>query len=276
MRRRRWPLLLNGPLGAVQARALQSGGAESWAVRRHGRSPFTRSPYRPDVNGNAGETPALPGTAGAVACLEFKAHVTRMANKWVSSPAQGVPGATLTSRERLPIGGMAMCTLLRAVRCAVRPGLLAGVAVLLVGCSGGSRLTEEIIVDNRDADCTVVSGGWGVADSGDGNGCWGPDFLYLHAGEPAGVVRFAPRVPARNAYDVYIYWSAAANRTTEQPVLVQGATGAAVTYHVNLQRGGNRWYHLGRHTWETGISYIEFSNAAPSGYCNADAVRLTR
>ena len=40
---------------------------------------------------------------------------------------------------------------------------------------------EEIIIDNRDADFTIVSGEWGTADASNGNGCYGEDFRYLAA-----------------------------------------------------------------------------------------------
>jgi len=74
---------------------------------------------------------------------------------------------------------------------------------------------------------------------------------------------------------VYIYWSAATNRTTAQPVVVRDSSGLT-TYSVNLQENGNQWYELGSHDFEAGTNgYIEFNtNTSAAGYCNADAVHF--
>jgi hypothetical protein len=149
-------------------------------------------------------------------------------------------------------------------------------ALVLTGC-GGRKATEEVIVDNRDPGCKVISGGWDTADRGDGNGCWGDNFLYLLADRKnVGRVRFAPNVSAKATYDVYIFWSADPNRTTDQPVIVHDANGKDTTYHVNLQQHGNQWYLLGKHEMAPSGCTIEFTNDTAEGYCNADAVRLTR
>ena len=155
-------------------------------------------------------------------------------------------------------------------------GLVLGVAAQ--GCRRASVAPApgERIVDNRDAGCRVVSGGWGTADTSDGNGCWGADFLYLAADrENVGRVRFAPGVPIKAEYDVSIYWSAASNRTKAQPVTVCDANGKTTTYHIDLQRHGHQWRRLGRHIMGP-ESYVEFTNDTDAGYCNADAVRLVR
>lgn len=133
---------------------------------------------------------------------------------------------------------------------------------------------QEMIIDNLDAGCRIAGGAWDTADSSDGNGCYGEDFLYLHAGDDPGAVRFIPDIKVAGKYTVYIYWSADPNRTTAQPVTVHDASGDK-TYTVNLQKNGNQWFKLGSHTFNTGTDgYIEFNNNTEEGYCNADAVRL--
>jgi hypothetical protein len=153
-----------------------------------------------------------------------------------------------------------------------------GSAVLAMGMGVGNCQNQptEVIVDNRDAGCTIEAGNWDTAATTDGNGCYGPDFLYSLADRVNfGRVRFTPDVPATGTYTVAIYWSAAANRTTDQPVIVHAANGDT-TYHVNLQLYGHQWYTLGQHTFNAGAAgYIEFSTDTDAGYCNADAVRLT-
>jgi hypothetical protein len=145
----------------------------------------------------------------------------------------------------------------------------------LTGCDVNPTPPEEIIIDNRDRGCGIVTGVWDTSDATDGNGCWGPDFLYHFADrtQPA-AVRFYPEITKPGRYIVFIYWSAHANRTQDQPVVVRDAEGKT-TYHVNLQENGNRWFELGRHNFDTQTkSYIEFNTYTDDGYCNADAIRL--
>ncbi|MHC4444232.1 MAG: golvesin C-terminal-like domain-containing protein [Planctomycetota bacterium] len=135
---------------------------------------------------------------------------------------------------------------------------------------------QEIIIDNLDPESVVVAGDWETVGSDDGNGSYGPDFLYHFSDQVnVGIVRFTPTITTAGSYTVYIYWSAGSNRTTAQPVVVHDAAGNT-TYNVNLQQDGNQWYELGSHTFNAGTGgYIEFNtNTSAAGYCNADAVRL--
>lgn len=133
---------------------------------------------------------------------------------------------------------------------------------------------QEIVIDNLDPGCKTINGAWDTADSSDGNGSYGDDFLYLHADSDPGAVRFTPDITGAGKYTVYIYWSADPNRTTAQPVTVHDAS-ADKTYTVNLQENGNQWFKLGTHTFNAGTDgYVEFTNDAEEGYCNADAIRL--
>ncbi len=147
--------------------------------------------------------------------------------------------------------------------------------ILLAGCPG-FLLPQEVIVDNRDPGVLVIAGQWDVADTSDGNGAYGQDFMF-HPADRANVarVRFTPDVVVAGSYGVYIWWSAAPNRTTEQPVIVHDATGD-VTYHVNLQQHGDQWFLLGYHTFYSGTGgFVEFStDTDDSGFCIADAIRL--
>lgn len=165
--------------------------------------------------------------------------------------------------------------------------LLCGVVSMGLGCGEKAEkgakappkpaaVAEEIIIDNRDPGFTVVSGDWGTASHGDGNGCYGEDFRYLCADRDAvGRARFIPKVAAKRTYEVSIYWSADPNRTTKQPVIVHDAEGKDHAYTVNLQQDGNQWFRLGEHVLAPEGCYIEFNNDTDEGYCNADAVRLT-
>jgi len=134
---------------------------------------------------------------------------------------------------------------------------------------------EPIIIDNTDAGAAVLAGDWETAPTTDGNGSYGPDFLYHFADrENVNTVRYTPIIQTAGTYTVSIWWSAAENRTADQPVLVHDANGDT-TYHVNLQEHGNQWFELGQHVFSVGADgYVEFTSDTADGYCNADAVRF--
>ena len=156
-----------------------------------------------------------------------------------------------------------------------RLGWLTGLGALLVAGCPPLFPSLDLIIDNRDPAAAAVHGQWGSALATDGNGAYGPDFRY-HFADRTDIARyrFTPDIVVTGGYAVYIWWSAAPSRTTDQPVIVHDATGDT-TYHVNLQQGGDQWFLLGHHTFRTGTGgYIEFNTDTADGYCNADAVRL--
>jgi len=160
---------------------------------------------------------------------------------------------------------------------AIRLGLPVLLLVAALGLGGCPRPPAplELIVDNQDAAVTIVAGDWELADTTDGNGSYGPDFLYHFAQrDPLGIVRYTLNITQAGQYTVYIWWSAGDNRTMDQPVIVHDANGDT-TYHVDLQQNGNQWYRLGVHEFAADAAgYVEFNTDTDDGYCNADAVRL--
>ncbi len=150
-------------------------------------------------------------------------------------------------------------------------------ALILGGCPTNepTPTPEPIIIDNVDAGAAVVAGDWDTAPTTDGNGSYGPDFLYHLADRTnIGIVRYTPIVQTAGTYTVSIWWSADPNRTTDQPVIVHDANGDT-PYHVNLQEHGYQWYELGQHVFNVGADgYVEFTTDTDAGYCNADAVRF--
>ena len=136
-------------------------------------------------------------------------------------------------------------------------------------------VATEVVVDNQDAGFSIVSGEWGTSLAENGNGSYGPDFRYHFADQvDVGVARFTPEVTATGTYTVYIYWSAAADRTTAQPVVIHHADGDT-NYTINLQLNGHELYPLGNYTFNAGSEgYVQFTTDTADGFCNADAIRL--
>jgi len=146
--------------------------------------------------------------------------------------------------------------------------------ITLAGCGGGASHIV-IVIDNTDPAVSVIGSAWDTAPSTDGNGSYGPDFLW-HEPDQVNVstVRYTPTIETAGSYRVDIYWSADPNRTADQPVIVHDNSGDT-TYHVNLKQHGHQWFTLGTHTFDAGTSgYIDFTTDTAEGYCNADAVRL--
>lgn len=158
-----------------------------------------------------------------------------------------------------------------------------GVYVLRLTAHDGSAasvddvtVTVGMAIDNADAAFSAIEGTWDLSPTTDGNGCWGPDFAYAYSTppDPLARARFTLDLATAATYDISVYWSAAENRTTAQPIIVHDSSGADHTYYVNLRLNGNEWFPLGTLTLGPG-SYIEFTTQTTSeGYCNADAIRL--
>ena len=133
-------------------------------------------------------------------------------------------------------------------------------------------LGSEIIVDNLAAgiqDATrTFKGTWCTSSVA---GPYGTSSLYACGGRVS-TYRWSFSVPTTGSYDVYVRWSANANRSTAVPYTVAADTGLK-TVNFNQQNNGNTWVLHGRYPFTAGVTkYIEVS--AANGVASADAVRL--
>ncbi len=135
-------------------------------------------------------------------------------------------------------------------------------------------VATEIILDNA---------AMGVQDSAGGRtfaGTWCQSTAtnsYIGAslyscGTTAESYRWTPKIQVAGNYDVYVWWSTHANRSTSVPISVTSNSGA-VTKNFNQQTGGGQWVLLGRHNFSVGSAgFVEVK--ASNGQACADAVRL--
>jgi len=128
----------------------------------------------------------------------------------------------------------------------------------------------KTIVDNKDTE-TSSTGTWEVSA---GTNPYGVDSLWSRNGGTF-VWYFNPAESGE--YEVSMWWTEYASRSTAAPVDIKHAGGKArVT--INQLSNGGRWNSLGVFSFEQGTKYsvtLYAENMFPTSYC-ADAVKFTR
>lgn len=134
--------------------------------------------------------------------------------------------------------------------------------------------SADVIVDNTDASGVTVEGSWIVSSSTDGY--WGSN--YLHDGDAnkgLSAVTFTPLLPTGEQYDVYVRWTAYANRATNALVLVVHPAGTNA-FRVNQQINNGTWVKLLTTNFIAGaFGKVIVRNDGTSDYVVADAVRFS-
>jgi hypothetical protein len=134
--------------------------------------------------------------------------------------------------------------------------------------------SADVIVDNADASGVTVEGTW-IASSAT-EGYWGSN--YLHDGDAnkgLSSVTFTPVLPESRNYDVYVRWTAYANRATNALVLVVHPAGTNA-FRVNQQINNGTWVKLLTTNFTAGaFGKVIIRNDDSSGYVVADAVRFS-
>jgi len=127
-----------------------------------------------------------------------------------------------------------------------------------------------IVVDNCTA-TAIPRGGW-IASTAT-TGFYGSD--YLHDGNTnkgSKLVRYTPMLPTTSAYQVFLRWTAHANRSTTIPVSIHYSGGVFST-NVNQRANGATWNLLGSFPFTAGTNgYLVIeTGAATNGHVVADA-----
>jgi glucose/arabinose dehydrogenase len=131
--------------------------------------------------------------------------------------------------------------------------------------TGGS----EIVIDNGQVG-TSATGQWCVSAA---TNFFGSNSLYS-CGSAQDTYRWTPSIPSSGTYNVYVWWTSHANRSTAVPISVVHANGTTTT-SFNQQVGGGQWVLHGQYTFNAGTAgYVQVS--AANGQAAADAVRFIR
>jgi hypothetical protein len=142
--------------------------------------------------------------------------------------------------------------------------------------SGGEEATG-VIVDNADSSGVSLTGVWTASSATPG--FHGGD--YLHDGgvrDGSCSARFTPSLPDAGTYEVFLRWTAHANRASNVPVEIRLPGGSLQDVTVNQQVNGSQWVSVGSFSFAAGFSPTEGSvtirNNGVNGYVIADAVRF--
>jgi thermitase len=132
----------------------------------------------------------------------------------------------------------------------------------------------EVILDNAALGAQDAVGGrtfvgtWCQSES---SGSYVAGSLYS-CGSVADSYRWTPQLAAAGNYDVYVWWTNHANRSSSVPISVIHKAGTA-TKTFDQKTGGGKWVLLGRYSFDAGkIGYVEVK--ATNGQACADAVRF--
>ncbi|MDI1464137.1 FAD-dependent oxidoreductase [Catellatospora sp. KI3] len=134
----------------------------------------------------------------------------------------------------------------------------------------------EIIVDSSTSAGVTRAGTW--LSSTSVSGYWGTDYEHDdNAGKGVNRLRFTPTIPVTGTYQVFLRWTAHANRASNVPVDVC-AGGTVSTRTVDQRAGGGQWNSLGTFTLPAGTSptgaSVLIRTEATNGYVVADAARF--
>jgi hypothetical protein len=133
--------------------------------------------------------------------------------------------------------------------------------------------SNSIIVDDADATGVNIQGTW--TSSTAVAGYWGTDYLTDGNSNKGGSsVSFTPTLPSNGVYQVYLRWTADANRATNVPVDIIYPAGTN-TVMVNQQVNGGQWVLLLTTNFNAGTSTsVVIRNTGTTGYVIADAVQF--
>lgn len=117
----------------------------------------------------------------------------------------------------------------------------------------------------------TITGDWVTSTSTPGYNGSG----YMHdnnAGKGSKSVRYTPQIDTAGQYDVYMRWTAYANRAGNVPVSIVTAQGTT-TVTVDQTTNGVIWQKIGSGVFRKGmIDYFEIRTTGTNGYVIADAV----
>ncbi len=137
-----------------------------------------------------------------------------------------------------------------------------------------ATVATEILLDNAALGVQDSAGGRtfvGIWCQSTATNSYAGTSLYS-CGGIADSYRWTPQIKVAGSYDVYVWWSTHANRSTSVPISVTSSAGS-VTKTFNEQTGGGQWVLFGRYNFAAGSSgFVE--TKASNGQASADAVRF--
>ena len=140
-----------------------------------------------------------------------------------------------------------------------------------------AQAATVLISDNSDASGVVLTGSWSGSTAV--SGYYGANSVFastVTGGTPTATCTFAPMLPFTANYDIYLRWTAFANRPNNAPVDIVFADNQT-TVTVDQTTNGGLWMLLGTFPCEAGNSNtvtIRNNTGATGKYVVADAVQF--
>ena len=128
----------------------------------------------------------------------------------------------------------------------------------------------QIIVDNTDAGCTFDAP-WTASTYA--TGFYGANYVTDNTttADPTKWAKWTPQIPADANYNIFMRWTAGANRPAAVPLEIKHATGT-YTSTVDQTINNGVWQYLGNYSLLKGSgNYVKISASSP-GFTVADAV----
>jgi autotransporter-associated beta strand protein len=163
-------------------------------------------------------------------------------------------------------------------------GVLSYYAVTAADASGessatrGVRAAPVVIRDNTapgdTAPGVATTGTWQTSSIAGSHGVASIFTAPVAGPSPTATCTFAPDLPARGSYDVYLRWTATTTRATNAPVDVLFPDGAR-TFAVNQTTNGGQWNYLTTVPADAGASVsVVLRNNGANGNVVADGVQF--
>ena len=146
-----------------------------------------------------------------------------------------------------------------------------------IGYTGGRIAADPYIVNNDgndDGDFFTFGSGWITATTTNGlYGAYGSNYHYHSAGVGANTAKWTPLFEQGAVYDVYAWWTPAADRATNAKYRIEHKNGYAVVT-VNQQSNGWGWKLLGQYDFPAGSSKSVYLTDESNGVVVADAIKF--
>ncbi len=151
------------------------------------------------------------------------------------------------------------------------------------GSSAPLTVAADIVVDNAQSPYVVASGTWTTASVLAGK--WGADYVHDgNTGRGSKAYSFYPRLTTTGQYEVYVWYPAAADRSSKTKIDVFDLDSSATpqaTLVINQRINGGSWVSLGAYHFAaydpanpTLAGRVRIGNSGANGFVNADAVRF--
>jgi hypothetical protein len=135
--------------------------------------------------------------------------------------------------------------------------------------------TPEIVIDNTaPSPAFTTSAAWTASTASPG--WFGTNYAHGGNNDTFKTAKWTPDIRRSGAYQVYMWYAAASNRSANVPVTIQHDSGCTARTTLNQRVNGGRWNLLGTFDFSAESDGYVMIRGGGGGYTIADAVRFVR